>query len=91
MVGKLTQRCRIGTCRCGNAHDSKGRKVDAGGKFDAYYWRYVEFGTSRMAARPFLRPSFEVKKEEAIGAITEYIANRFPQEAAQLGWRYIKP
>ena len=70
---------------------SKGKKIIAGGKFDAYYWRYVEFGTSRMAARPFLRPAFEVKKEEAIGAITEYIANRFPQEAAQLGWRYIKP
>ena len=30
---------------------AKGPKVAAGGKFDAYYWRYVEFGTSRMAAR----------------------------------------
>jgi len=73
------------------ATSSKGRKVAVGGKFDAYYWRFVEFGTSKMAARPFMRPAFEVKKDEAIGAITEYIANRFPQEAEQLGWRYIKP
>ena len=46
------------------ATSTKGRKVAAGGKFDAYYWRYVEFGTSRMAARPFLRPAFEVKKKK---------------------------
>lgn len=24
----------------------------------AWYWRFVEFGTSKMAARPFLRPAF---------------------------------
>ena len=24
-----------------------------------YYWRFVEFGTSKMPARPFLRPAFE--------------------------------
>lgn len=25
----------------------------------AWYWRFVEFGTSRLSARPFLRPAFE--------------------------------
>lgn len=24
---------------------------------DPYYWRFVEFGTKKMAARPFLRPA----------------------------------
>jgi HK97 gp10 family phage protein len=57
---------------------SKGKKIIAGGKFDAYYWRYIEFGTSKMAARPFLRPAFEAKKEAAIEALTQYIAERFP-------------
>jgi len=26
---------------------------------DAWYWRFVEFGTRKMAARPFLRPALE--------------------------------
>ena len=25
MIGRKSLLCRIGTCRCGNAHDSKGR------------------------------------------------------------------
>lgn len=28
------------------------------GRYNAYYLHYVEFGTSRMAARPFVRPSW---------------------------------
>ena len=32
------------------------------------YWWLVEFGTSRMRARPFLRPAFESKKYEALEA-----------------------
>ena len=33
---------------------------------DPFYWRFVEFGTSTMGARPFLRPAFESKKEAAV-------------------------
>lgn len=29
---------------------------------DAYYWWFVEFGTEKMAAQPFLRPAFESGK-----------------------------
>lgn len=43
---------------------------------DAYYWRFVEFGTARMAARPFLRPAFEAKKMSAVEAIANRIAAR---------------
>lgn len=32
---------------------------------DAYYGMFLEFGTERMPARPFMRPAFESKKEEA--------------------------
>ena len=28
MIGEYTQVCRIGRCRCGNAHDGKGRKQE---------------------------------------------------------------
>jgi HK97 gp10 family phage protein len=29
---------------------------------DAYYWRFVEFGTINMAARPFFRPAAEEER-----------------------------
>ena len=31
-----------------------------------YYWRYLEFGTSGMQARPFMRPAFEANKFQAV-------------------------
>ena len=36
-------------------------------KLDPYYWRFVEFGTKKMTARPFLRPAAE-KLPEALAA-----------------------
>lgn len=50
----------------------------------AYYWRFVEFGTSKMSARPFLRPAFEAKKLAAVEAIRAYLAERIPREADKL-------
>lgn len=35
---------------------------------DAYYWHFVEFGTSKQAPRPFLRSTFEARKMEALAA-----------------------
>lgn len=32
------------------------------------WWWWLEFGTSRMPARPYLRPAFESKKHEALHA-----------------------
>jgi len=47
---------------------AKNRRLNRVGKKytvegEAYYWRFIEFGTSKMPARPFLRPAFESKKE----------------------------
>ena len=43
----------------------KGRgKGNPGG--DTYYWRFLEFGTSKMAAQPFLRDAIESNQSEAI-------------------------
>lgn len=33
---------------------------------DAFYWWYVEFGTSKQPAQPFLRPAFEANKRRAV-------------------------
>ena len=43
---------------------------------DAYYWRFVEFGTAKMAARPFLRPAFEANKRQAVDVIAERLKAR---------------
>lgn len=51
---------------------------------DAYYARFVEFGTAKMPAKPFLRPAFEAKKEEATNAIKAYLEKRIPEEVAKL-------
>ncbi len=47
-----------------------------GGKRGAWYWRFVEFGTSRAPAYPFLRPAFAAKQQEALALIRKRIASR---------------
>lgn len=42
---------------------------------DAFYFRFVEFGTKFMAAKPFMRPAFDVKKEAALEAIKTSLAD----------------
>jgi HK97 gp10 family phage protein len=40
---------------------------------DAWYARLLEYGTSKMAARPFIRPSYEAKREEAGNVVSDKI------------------
>ena len=58
----------------------KGRNVDK----DSYYWRFVEFGTSKMAAHPFMRPAFETKKMAAVEAIKASLTEGIPREVQKL-------
>ena len=44
------------------------------------YGGYVEFGTSTKPAHPYLRPAYELKGEEAIKIVKEYIAKRLDKE-----------
>lgn len=44
----------------------KGRAGTYYGVDDAYYWRYLEFGTVKMAPRPFIRPAFENNRMRAV-------------------------
>ena len=45
-------------------------KANPGG--DTFYWRFLEFGTSHMAARPFIRSAMN-RGQEAVGKfISEY-------------------
>jgi HK97 gp10 family phage protein len=67
-------------------HGKKYRKQGKNGNLsqDAWYWRFVEFGTVKMAAKPFLRPAFEGKKLEAVDAIKTRLAERIEQAAQEV-------
>ncbi len=44
--------------------------------FDAFFWRFLEFGTSKMRARPFLRKAFEAAKEDAVDRFKDRLKAR---------------
>lgn len=46
---------------------------------NAFYWRFFEFGSSKMAARPFIRPSFESKKGEALQAMRTKLSEKIKE------------
>ena len=40
---------------------------------DPYYWRFHEFGTKKMPARPFLGPALEQSRQQAIDAMAKLL------------------
>jgi HK97 gp10 family phage protein len=54
---------------------------------DAFYGMFLEFGTSRIAARPFLRPAFEAVKARAVAEIAAKLGPGIEKAAAKLGRR----
>lgn len=48
---------------------------------DPFYWRFVEFGTSKMPAQPFLQPAFASKKEQAAREIITTLRDDILREA----------
>lgn len=52
------------------------------GRFDAYYLHWVEFGTRKMAARPFVRPAI-IKASPAVIKRVQMGCNWFAQKFAR--------
>lgn len=46
---------------------------------DAFYWRFFEYGSSKMQARPFIRPSYESKKGEALQAMRTKLSEKISE------------
>ena len=70
------------------ARAKKGMKVaGALNPNDPFYWRFVEFGTSKMAAWPFLRPAFEARKYAMVDRAMDIFRLRVQAEIAKLGQR----
>lgn len=51
----------------------------------AFYWRFIEFGTVKMAAKPFMRPAFDSNVGAAAEIIKTKLAELIDKEAAALG------
>ena len=86
-LSDLTRQTFYVTVRHGKKYRKQGRKGTL--SQDAYYARWVEYGTSKMAARPFLRPAFECTKEPALAAMLAYFSKRIPVEVRKLGFGWI--
>ena len=39
---------------------------------DTFYWRFLEFGTEKMAARPFMRPAIQAGQKSVDVFVAEY-------------------
>jgi HK97 gp10 family phage protein len=64
---------------------AKGRRVrGADNPNDPFYWRFLEFGTSKMTARPFLRPAFVARRDQALDAFRLRLSQRLVVEAQRL-------
>jgi HK97 gp10 family phage protein len=50
---------------------------------DGWHWRFIEFGTKSMPARPFLRPALDVKKTEAAERIKTKLIERIEKIAGE--------
>jgi HK97 gp10 family phage protein len=64
------------------ARGKRGRSTD--NPNDPFYWRFLEFGTSKMAARPFLRPAFAARRIQALEVFRVRLSQRLMVEAQRL-------
>lgn len=47
--------------------------VHVGPNRNAFYGMFVELGTRHIAAKPFLRPAFDMEKDKAVEAIADHL------------------
>lgn len=67
-----------------------GKKYEVYG--EAFYWRFLEFGTSKYPKSPFLVPAFESRKMEAIEVIKTRLAKGIEMIANKLRVKpWLKP
>lgn len=54
---------------------------------DSFYWKFIELGTSKYPATPFLAPALDTKKEEALKTIGEKLDEGIQKAARELAGR----
>ena len=49
--------------------------MKANNRRNAFYWRFVELGTSNMPAHPFVRPAYDMRQEAAARVAIQYLSH----------------
>lgn len=65
----------------GGAYQVGGSKENPGG--DTFYWRFLELGTSKMPARPFMRPALENNVDKVVGTFVEDLSGAIEKAVAR--------
>lgn len=76
VLKKATRQRQPGTLRDSiiakvSLRKGKGLSVRVGPKKEVFYARFVEFGTSKMAPHPYMRPAWDNEKQAALDAFAE--------------------
>lgn len=69
----------------GGARHRKGDRLDGLPGGNTTHWRWVEFGTSQVPARPFMRPAMNEKANAALSAVAADLPKQLDKELAKLG------
>ncbi|APH24629.1 HK97-gp10 family putative phage morphogenesis protein [Clostridium botulinum] len=69
--GKLKEGLKVSGVRKKNGNKFVLAGIQKGDNSKIFYGKFLEFGTSKMKARPFMGPAYESKKEEAKEVIKE--------------------
>lgn len=67
----------------------KGGKAQRGTGKDAYYWWWLEFGTAKTHARPFVRPALPAEQSRAIEAMRKRLAKGVEARARAARLTYV--
>lgn len=66
----------------GEIKTGRSGKANPGG--DTFYWRFLEFGTSRMKPKPFMRPAMLSKQTAAFDAVAKSVNTELDKEVKKL-------
>lgn len=87
--GVQTKRAKAKARRALAKGDKEGAAKALENVNDPYYWRFHERGTSKMGARPFIRPGLEESKGQAIDAMRKSLKSGIAAAARQAGVKYV--
>lgn len=74
-TGNLRKGLKVSGIRKKGSHKFVLAGIQKGDNSKIFYGKMLEFGTSKMSAKPFMAPAYESKKEEAKEVIKSEIKN----------------
>jgi HK97 gp10 family phage protein len=67
-----------------SAAKAAGALAGANNPDDPFYWWYLEFGTSKMPAKPFMRPAFDATQNQQLAGMQKRIRRYLDLYAAKV-------